>query len=93
MGMLRDEVRLFEKLSGESANDVTIERLGSFLDGYFVGKEESVAHGIWERSYKDGIPIMTCTNCGAVYRYLVWFNPEEHPFCPDCGARMKKEWE
>ena len=91
MGMLRDEVRLFEKLSGESANDVTIERLGSFLDGYFVGKEGSVVHAHWTYDIDDLSPMdsmMICSNCGEYEHIYANGN-----YCGNCGAQMDEEVE
>lgn len=37
---LRDEVALYERLTGEDANNITIERLGGFCDGYHCAQEE-----------------------------------------------------
>ena len=84
--MLRDEVKLFERLSGESANDVTIVRLGSFLDGYFVGKEESVIHAHW---ITDDNEQCYCSACMDKHHRPMFFKP--HPqwrHCPWCGAKM-----
>ena len=82
--MLRDEVKLFERLSGESANDVTIVRLGSFLDGYFVGKNESVTHAHWVHRTAEWNFTEECSKCGYGHDYRT-------PFCPHCGARMDEE--
>ena len=78
--MLRDEVKLFEKLSGESANDVTIVRLGSFLDGYYIGKEETVKHAHWRRLSDTWCK---CSCCGHDMR-----RNEPRVYCPVCGAKM-----
>ena len=85
--MLRDEVKLFEELSGESADNVSIERIGSFLDGYNVGKESTVkrAHWIEEEdctAYTD-IPWSMCSACGSYSLKL--------PYCAFCGAKMDEE--
>ena len=39
--MLRDEVELYTKLSGNDGEHTPIGRIGSFLDGYDKGKEDA----------------------------------------------------
>ena len=84
--MLRDEVKLFEKLSGESANDVTIVRLGSFLDGYYIGKEETVihAHKVRAHSQGGGTHWVVCSHCE---KPIDW----QDAYCKHCGAKMDEE--
>ena len=89
--MLRDEVKLFEELSGESSDNVSIERIGSFLDGYHVGKESTVKHAHWETTKLTSKWIFVCSHC----RYG-WYESYEGEdiawkYCPDCGAKMDEE--
>lgn len=89
--MLRDEVKLFEELSGESADNVSIERIGSFLDGYHVGKESTVKHAHWilggAHEFDEGITnIMHCSNCKAYFRYQG--RKKNVNYCYRCGAVM-----
>lgn len=89
--MLRDEVKLFEELSGESADNVSIERIGSFLDGYHVGKESTVTHAHWIYEIDDLFPedsMMICSNCGEYERLGANDN-----YCGECGAKMDEEVE
>ena len=80
---LREDVELYEKLSGEDAGQETIATIGAYLRGYGQGKADAEPkRGKW---VDDGDPLMlTCGNCGyAVMRY------NNTPFCPNCGAKME----
>ena len=39
--MLRDEIELYERLTGKDANSVSVVVMGAFLDGYETGKKEN----------------------------------------------------
>ena len=39
--MLKDEIQLYESLTGKDANSVSVAVMGAFLDGYEIGKKEN----------------------------------------------------
>ncbi len=86
--MLRDEIALYTKLSGNDGEHTPIGIIGAYLDGYDKGREER-PQGEWHGNNFDE---HSCSLCGHPALY------EEEPdgyyevqsnFCPNCGADMR----
>ena len=66
-----------------------IEVDGSKPNHATVCEMEEIRHGKWEFE-KDicGFAWFTCTNC---HKYIIMTKHRLYPYCPYCGAKMKKE--
>lgn len=86
--MLRDEIELYESLTGKDANSVSVAVIGAFLDGYEIGKKENEPKkGKWFH-YEGGL---TCSVCNIeFYDDIMEYTGDNVPkFCPNCGADMR----
>ena len=82
--MLRDEMELYTKLTGEDATHVPIIKMGAYLDGYEKGLSDKPS-GKWILDDSDNS--ITCCHCSCMIWASDICNGEPH-YCPNCGAKM-----
>jgi len=99
--MLSEEVARYEMLTGESAKDVPISRLGGFLDGF--DKAEEVHKQAIEKQIPKKPEMQTdsntdkdfyvCPTCGGVIGRLSDCEDEHYrqAYCAGCGQAI--EWD
>ena len=87
--MLKDEVALYSKLTGNDGMNTPIAIIGAYLDGYDKGKAEQPKTGKWisADAIFGGVPFY-CSECGENTRDTVMGKPR-YNFCPMCGAKME----
>ena len=92
--MLRDEIELYESLTGKDANSVSVGVIGAFLDGYEIGKKENEPKkGEWIkvnpeiRGYTD---FFRCSTCLAIIQLGRLTKACDYIFCPYCSADMRE---
>ena len=86
--MLRDEIELYESLTGKDANSVSVAVIGAFLDGYEIGKKENEPKkGKWIRQ-AESKTMFFCSNCGREINTSPFTRTYNFPFC-HCGADMR----
>jgi len=85
--MLKDEVTLYSKLTGNDGMNTPIAIIGAYLDGYDKGKAEQPKKGRWisADAMFHGVPFY-CSECGENTRDTVMGKPR-WKFCPMCGSR------
>ena len=86
--MLRDEIELYERLTGKDANSVSVAVMGAFLDGYEIGKKENEPKkGKW---IVDGHHYI-CSNCGKTLALMFSECDDDDLIgCPFCLADMRE---
>ena len=84
--MLKDEVALYSKLTGNDGMNTPISIIGAYLDGYDKGKAEQPKKGRWisADAIFGGVPFY-CSECGENTLDTVMGKPR-WKFCPMCGS-------